>query len=87
VTVDLGAEADAQALRGQRAVLIGFQSSERITAEEVARRLDTINYEITCALTPRVPRCYHRDGVLSESPPKSPPAPDAHDQLGAASAT
>jgi alanine racemase len=28
----------------------------------VAHRLDTINYEITCALTPRVPRLYHRDG-------------------------
>ena len=26
-------------------------------------RLDTINYEITCGLTPRVPRVYHRDGA------------------------
>ena len=32
-------------------------------AEEMARRLGTINYEITCALTARVPRAYHRDGV------------------------
>ena len=47
---------------GDEAVLIGPQGAERITAEEVARRLDTINYEITCALTPRVPRVYHRDG-------------------------
>ncbi len=44
-------------------ILIGIQGNERITAEEVARRLDTINYEVTCALTPRVPRIYHRDGV------------------------
>ena len=36
--------------------------AERITAEEVAKRLGTINYEVTCALTPRVPRLYHRDG-------------------------
>ena len=64
ITVDLGVEADAERLRGERAILIGFQASERITAEEVARRLETINYEITCALTPRVPRVYHRDGVL-----------------------
>ncbi len=63
VTVDLGLEPDVERLRGQRAILIGFQASERITAEEVARRLETINYEITCALTPRVPRAYHRDGV------------------------
>jgi alanine racemase len=66
ITVDFGIDADAARLRGQRALLIGMQASERITAEEVARRLETINYEITCALTPRVPRVYHRDGVWSE---------------------
>jgi alanine racemase len=63
ITVDLGLEGEPAQLRGRRAILIGFQGSERITAEEVARRLETINYEITCALTPRVPRFYHRDGV------------------------
>jgi alanine racemase len=63
ITVDLGMDEHAARMRGERAVLIGFQGSERITAEEVARRLDTINYEITCALTPRVPRVYHRDGA------------------------
>jgi alanine racemase len=63
ITVDLGADADVERLRGERAILIGFQGQERITAEEVARRLDTINYEITCALTPRVLRVYHRDGA------------------------
>jgi alanine racemase len=63
VTVDLGADAEPQALRGERAVLIGIQGSERITAEEVARRLETINYEITCGLTPRVTRLYTRDGA------------------------
>jgi alanine racemase len=63
ITVDLGPEGEPTSLRGERAILIGIQGSERITAEEVARRLETINYEITCALTPRVPRFYHRDGV------------------------
>jgi alanine racemase len=63
ITVDLGPDGVmAERLRGARAILIGIQGSERITAEEVARRLDTINYEVTCALTPRVPRVYHRDG-------------------------
>jgi alanine racemase len=62
ITVDLGADPAALKLRGERAILIGFQGTERITAEEVARRLDTINYEVTCAITPRVPRSYHRDG-------------------------
>jgi alanine racemase len=63
ITVDLGFDEAVEQLRGERAILIGFQLSERITAEEVARRLETINYEVTCALTPRVPRVYHRDGV------------------------
>jgi alanine racemase len=67
ITVDLGFDHGAEQLRGERAILIGFQLSERITAEEVARRLETINYEITCALTPRVPRIYHRDGVLLDA--------------------
>jgi alanine racemase len=66
ITVDLGPDGDPEQLRGERAVLIGIQGSERITAEEVARRLDTINYEISCALTPRVTRVYHRDGTAIE---------------------
>jgi len=63
ITVDLGPDPRARRLRDARAILIGFQGSERITAEEVARRLDTINYEVSCSLTPRVPRIYHRDGA------------------------
>jgi len=41
---------------GDEAVLIGAQGGERILAEEVARRLDTINYEVTCGIGARVPR-------------------------------
>jgi alanine racemase len=62
ITVDLGPDPAAGELRGVQAILIGVQDSERITAEEMAARLATINYEVTCALTPRVPRSYHRDG-------------------------
>ena len=61
VTVDLGPDPDVE--RGAEAVLIGAQGGERILAEEWARRLDTINYEVTCAISPRVPRVYHRDGA------------------------
>ena len=49
ITVDLGLDSGVQV--GDEAVLIGAQGPERILAEEVARRLDTINYEVTCALT------------------------------------
>jgi alanine racemase len=58
VTIDLGPDPAAERLRGAPAVLIGADGAQRITAEEVARRLGTINYEITCGLTPRVPRDY-----------------------------
>jgi alanine racemase len=54
VTVALGPDTDVAV--GDEVVLIGTQGEERILAEEVARRLDTINYEVTCALTPRVRR-------------------------------
>jgi alanine racemase len=60
VTVDLGAQPDVAP--GAPAILIGRDGAERISAEEVARRLDTINYEVACGLTARVPRAYHRDG-------------------------
>jgi alanine racemase len=60
ITLDVGTP--PAAATGDEAVLIGAQGRERITAEEVARRLGTINYEVTCGLLPRVPRLYHRDG-------------------------
>jgi alanine racemase len=54
VTIDLGPETDVEP--GAPAVLIGAQGSDRILAEEVATRLDTINYEVTCGISQRVPR-------------------------------
>jgi alanine racemase len=60
ITLDVGSPPAAAV--GDAAVLIGAQGDERIAAEEVARRLGTINYEVTCGLLPRVPRAYHRDG-------------------------
>lgn len=54
VTVDLGPDPDVQV--GDEAVLIGAQGDDRILAEELARRLGTINYEVTAGLTARVTR-------------------------------
>jgi alanine racemase len=61
VTLDLGPDGDG-VRRDDEAIIIGARDGERILAEEVARRLDTINYEVTCAISPRVPRVHHRDG-------------------------
>lgn len=41
---------------GDEVVLIGAQGEERITVEEVARRLGTINYEVVSEILARVPR-------------------------------
>ncbi|MGH7611305.1 MAG: alanine racemase [Candidatus Dormibacteria bacterium] len=41
---------------GDQATLIGRQDGMELSAEEVARRLGTINYEVTTQISPRVPR-------------------------------
>ena len=42
--------------QGDEVVLIGEQGDERITAEDVAERLGTINYEVVSEILARVPR-------------------------------
>jgi alanine racemase len=64
VTVALGPAPDAAV--GDPAIVIGEAGGERIGAEEWAARIDTINYEITTALSARVTWTYHRDGVEAE---------------------
>jgi len=55
ITADLG---DEPVPVGTEAVLLGARGGERIVAEDWARALGTINYEITCGISPRVPRSY-----------------------------
>ncbi len=54
LTVDLGPEGVEGV--GDEVVLIGAQGGERVSAEEVAAWRGSINYEVTCAIGPRVPR-------------------------------
>lgn len=55
--VDCG---DDEIVVGDKAVLLGAQGDESIRSEDWARALDTIGYEITCGIGPRVPRLYSR---------------------------
>jgi alanine racemase len=55
ITVDLGEE---PVERGTEAVLIGTRGAERILAEDLASAMGTINYEVTCGISQRVPRRY-----------------------------
>lgn len=54
ITVDLGRDTEVEP--GDEAVLVGSQGDDAILAEEMAGRLGTINYEITCGISARVPR-------------------------------
>ena len=54
--VDCGPGANVKA--GDEVVLIGRQGDQEITAWDWAERLGTIAYEVTCALSPRLPRIY-----------------------------
>lgn len=58
VAVDLGPDPAAMELCGAEAILIGASGPERILAEELAGSMGTINYEVTCGLSARVPRTY-----------------------------
>ena len=56
VSVQLDEVPGAEA--GDEVVIIGSQGNARITAEQVADRWGTINYEVVCGLAARVPRIY-----------------------------
>ena len=58
LTLDLGND---PVERGTEVVLLGQRGDQRVLAEEWAAALDTINYEITCGLSARVPRAYTSD--------------------------
>jgi alanine racemase len=47
-----------EASEGDEVVIIGAQGDESITAEDIAARWGTINYEVTSGIAYRVPRIY-----------------------------
>ena len=63
ITVDLGPEPVSR--EGEPATIIGRDGAERQTAEDLARRIGTISYEVLTGISRRVPRVYHRDGEPS----------------------
>ncbi len=60
LTVDLGPELAPEVMVGAPVTLIGDDGTERIGAEDLAERLGTINYEIVCGISHRVPREYRQ---------------------------
>lgn len=56
VMLDVGGVPGIRA--GDEVVILGAQGNERITADEIAGWLDTINYEVVSTVMARVPRVY-----------------------------
>ncbi|WP_110461579.1 alanine racemase [Ruminiclostridium sufflavum] len=51
---------------GDEVVLIGKQEDKVITAEDVAKTIGMINYELVCIVGKRIPRAYIHDGKISK---------------------
>lgn len=49
---------------GDEVILMGEQSNIKFTADDIAELLGTINYEVTCMISKRVPRVYVRQGKV-----------------------
>lgn len=57
---------DLHAELGDEVILYGRQGDEEIHVDEIADLLGTINYEVTCMVSRRVPRIYKQNGHLTE---------------------
>ncbi|MGN1387087.1 MAG: alanine racemase [Bacillus sp. (in: firmicutes)] len=49
---------------GTPVTLIGKDGNESVSVDEIAERLQTINYEVICSISSRVPRVYKRNGII-----------------------
>lgn len=62
IMVSLGE--DGEGKQGEEVVIYGQQKGAKITVDEVADMLNTINYEVVSTLSHRIPRFYIRDGEI-----------------------
>lgn len=51
---------------GDEVVLWGDDGNERISVEEIAKLIGTINYEVVCGISKRVPRVYIKGGRIQK---------------------
>jgi alanine racemase len=59
IMIDLDPVPEARV--GDEVVLLGAQGAQQILASELATRWGTIDYEVTCGISPRVPRVYTQE--------------------------
>ena len=51
---------------GDEVVLFGSQENEMVSIDEMAEKLNTINYEVVTSINKRVPRVYVKDGEIAD---------------------
>jgi alanine racemase len=49
---------------GEDVLLFGGSGDPTVSTDEIARIIGTINYEVVCGVSRRVPRVYIRDGKI-----------------------
>jgi alanine racemase len=64
IMVQLDSVPSAEA--GDEVVIIGEQGNQRITADDLANLWGTVNYEVTCGISNRLPRVYLGSGSVNE---------------------
>jgi len=62
--IDLG---KSKAQVGDEVVLFGYNEKEELSVDEVAGWLNTINYEVLCMISRRVPRVYIKSGEIVDT--------------------
>ena len=55
-----------EAKQWDEVVLMGKQGNEEITADEIAKEIGTISYEVLCMVSKRVPRVYIKNGKIQK---------------------
>lgn len=65
--VDAGFVSKGEILQGDTVVLFGDYDEKMPTAESIASIANTINYEISCAISRRVPRVYIEGGKIAKT--------------------
>ena len=62
--IDLG---KSKAQVGDEVILFGYNEKESLSVDEVAKWLGTINYEVLCMVSRRVPRIYLKSGEIIDT--------------------
>ncbi len=52
---------------GDEVILFGADIDQTITIDDIAKKMDTINYEVVCMINRRVPRVYTKNTGVVET--------------------